>query len=56
MEFNKGVDADIRNFIITNTNITPEMYDSHARKQWFIKGQELIDLGMLDHLYGVDDK
>ena len=56
MEFNKGVDTDIRDFIITNTNITPEMYDSHARKQWFIKGQELIDLGMLDHLYGVDDK
>ena len=56
MEFNKGVDADIRNFIINNTNITPEMYDAHARKQWFMKGQELIDLGMLDHLYGVDDK
>jgi len=56
MEFNKSVDVDIRDFIIANTNITPEMYDAHTRKQWFIKGKELIDLGMLDHLYGVDDK
>ena len=55
MEFNKGVDADIRDFIIANTNITPEVYDSHARKQWFIKGQELKELNLIDHIYGVDD-
>lgn len=55
MEFNKGVDADIREFIISNTNITPEVYDSHARKQWFIKGQELKELNLIDHIYGVDD-
>lgn len=55
MEFNKGVDADIRDFIIANTNITPELYDSHARKQWFIKGKELLELNLLDHIYGVDD-
>lgn len=56
MEFNKGVDADIRNFIISNTNITPENYDSHARKQWFLKAPECVELGLLDHIYGVDDK
>jgi len=32
MEFNKQVDADIRDFIIQNTNISPEVYDAHARK------------------------
>lgn len=56
MEFNKGVDADIREFIIANTSITPEVYDAHARKQWFIKGQELKELNLIDHIYGVDDK
>ena len=55
MEFNKGVDADIRDFIITNTNISPEVYDAHARKQWFIKGKELKELNLIDHIYGVDD-
>lgn len=56
MEFNKGVDLDIRNFMIANTNITPEEYDSHARKQWFVKGEELKRLNLIDHIYGVDDK
>lgn len=56
MEFNKGVDADIREFILTNTNITPEEYDSHARKQWFLKADECVKVGLLDHIYGVDDK
>lgn len=56
MEFNKSVDSDIRDFIIANTNITPELYDSYARKQWFIKGHELKELNMIDHIYGVDDK
>ena len=56
MEFNKQVDADIRDFIIQNTNISPEVYDAHARKQWFIKGDELKQLGLIDCIYGVDDK
>lgn len=56
MEFNKEVDADIRDFIIQNTNISPEIYDAHARKQWFIKGDELKQLGLIDCIYGVDDK
>ena len=55
MEFNKGVDADIQDFIVTNTNITVEEYMAHARKQWFIKGEELKRLGLIDHIYGVDD-
>ena len=55
MEFNKGIDSDIRDFIIANTNISPETYDAHARKQWFIKGKELKELNLIDHIYGVDD-
>lgn len=54
MDFNRGVDADIRDFVIANTKIAPEVYDSHARKQWFIKGPECVELGLLDHIYGVD--
>ncbi len=55
MDFNRSVDTDIRDFIITNTHISPEVYDAHARKQWFIKGNELKQLGLIDHIYGVDD-
>ena len=56
MDFNKRVDADIRQFIIDNTNISAELYDKHARQQWFIKSTEMKELGLIDCIYGVDDK
>ena len=56
MDFNKRVDADIRQFIIDNTNISAELYDKHARQQWFIKSAEMKELGLIDCIYGVDDK
>ena len=48
MAFNNKVDEDIRQFILDNTNITPELYDSKARKQWFISAQEAKELNLID--------
>lgn len=48
MAFNNKVDENIRQFILDNTNITPELYDSKARKQWFISAQEAKDLNLID--------
>jgi ATP-dependent protease ClpP protease subunit len=50
MAFNNKVDEDIRNFIISNTNITEELYDSKARKQWFISAQEAVELNLIDEI------
>ena len=50
MAFNNKVDEDIRNFIISNTNITEQLYDSKARKQWFISAQEALDLNLIDEI------
>lgn len=55
MEFNKGVDADIRQFIIDNTKIDGETYDKHSRQQWFIKSKEMKELGLIDYIYGADN-
>lgn len=55
LEYNKLVDQNIRDFIIANTNITPEQYDSKARKQWFLQASEMKDLNIIDHIYGEDD-
>ena len=55
VDFNKKVDADIRQFILDNTKITLEQYDAKARHQWFISAQEMKDLGMIDVIFGVDD-
>jgi ATP-dependent Clp protease protease subunit len=48
MEWNDKVDRNIRDFIIKNTNITEELYDSKTRKQWFITAQEGKELGLID--------
>ena len=48
MAFNNKVDENIRQFILDNTNITPELYDSKARKQWFISAQEAKELNLID--------
>lgn len=50
MAFNNLVDENIRNFIITNTNITEELYDSKARKQWFISAKEALELNLIDKI------
>lgn len=50
MAFNESVDNDIREFMIANTNITPELYDSKTRHQWFVKAEEAKELGLVDEI------
>lgn len=53
MNFNKGVDNKIRDYIITNTNITKELYDAHHRKQWYISAEEMLEYGLIDEIIGM---
>ena len=50
MDFNAKVDDNIRAFIVSNTNITEELYDSKTRKQWFISAQEALELNLIDEI------
>ena len=52
MEFNKQVYKDIRDFMIKNTNITPEQLDSKARHQWFLSAKDMKELGLVDEIIG----
>lgn len=52
MAFNDQVDNDIRNFMIENTNITPEQYDSKTRHQWFLTAKEMKELNLIDVIIG----
>ena len=54
MAFNNKVDENIRQFIIDNTNITAEEYDTHARHQWFLSAEEMKKYNLIDKIYGVD--
>ena len=55
MAFNKRVDAEVRQFIIDNTDITAELYDSKVRHQWFLSAQEMLDLNLIDEIIGYTD-
>ena len=50
MRWNERIDESIRNFVITNTNITEELYDKNARKQWFITAEEAKELNLIDEI------
>ena len=55
MEFNKRVDENIRSFIINNTSIPADLFDAHARHQWFLSAHELKKYGLIDKIIGEDD-
>lgn len=52
MAFNDNVDKQIRDFFINNTNITEEQYESKSRHQWFLNSKEMLELGLIDRIYG----
>lgn len=54
MDFNKTTDTKIREYIINNTKITPELYDSHYRKQWYLSAEEMLKYGLINEIIGSD--
>ena len=55
IDFNREVNARIREYIISNTRISDTLYDSHYRKQWYLTAQELVNYGLVDKIIGKDD-
>lgn len=56
MAFNDKIDDKIRDFIVDNTNITIEEYDSHTRHQWFLLSNEMVEKGLVDRVIGVTEE
>ena len=54
MAFNDSVDQRIRQFILDNTNITAELYDSKTRHQWFLTAEEMKEYNLIDKIIGID--
>ena len=55
MAFNDKVDLQIRDFILSNTNITAEQYDAQTRHQWFLTAEEMKELNLIDEIIGSDN-
>ena len=56
MAFNDSIDKQIREFFITNTDITAEEYDSHTRHQWFLNADEMMKFNLIDRIIGRSDE
>lgn len=55
IEFNKKTDSTIRNYVVSNTNITEEEYKHNERRQWYLNAQEMKEKGLIDIIIGEDD-
>lgn len=55
MEFNKRVDDKVRDFICSHTNVSPEEYTSHERKQWFLDADDMLKYGFVDEIIGKEE-
>ena len=54
MVFNDKVEARTKEMILSVTKITPELYDSKFREEWYMFSDEAKELGIVDSIIGVD--
>jgi ATP-dependent protease ClpP protease subunit len=50
MAFYDALELRLKNFIVENTKITPELYDSKNDEEWYIFGDEALELGIVDEV------
>lgn len=50
MAFNETVDEKIKEFILQNTTIPEELYDSKMRHQWFLTAEEMKEYKLIDEI------
>ena len=54
MEFQKKVEARIRQYVVERSHITEEEYDSKLRVEWYLFADEPKEKGFCDYILGVD--
>lgn len=54
MEFQKRVEARIKEYIISRSHITSEEYDNKLRVEWYLFADEAKERGFTDYIIGVD--
>ena len=54
MEFQKKVEERVKRYVTEMTKITPELYDSYQRVEWYMFADEAKELGVTDFIIGED--
>lgn len=54
MEFQKRVEARIKDYILSRSKLTSEEYDNKLRVEWYLFADEAKEKGFTDYIIGVD--
>lgn len=54
MEFQKRVEARIKDYILSRSKLTGEEYDNKLRVEWYLFADEAKEKGFTDYIIGVD--
>lgn len=54
MEFNKRVEDRIKEYVLSQSKITSEEYDSKVRVEWYLLSNEAKEKGFVDYIIGED--
>ena len=54
MEFHKKVEARVKDYVISHSNVTPEEYDSKLRVEWYLFADEAKEKWFTDYIIGDD--
>ena len=52
MDFYAKLDARVKEYILSRTNISEELYDSKADDEWYLFANEALELGIIDEIIG----
>lgn len=55
VDFNTMIDRKIKNYVVSNTNITEEEYVSNERRQWYLTATDLKEKGLIDVIIGEEE-
>lgn len=53
-DFMRRQDERVKNYVISRTGITPQMYDENVRKEWYMFADEAKAFGVIDCIIGQD--
>ena len=54
MEFNKRIEARVKEYVLSRSKITAEEYDSKLRVEWYLFADEAKEKGFVDYIIGED--
>lgn len=52
IDFNRDLEKKIRQYIVSNTNISDELYQNYYRRQWFLTSEEMLKYHLIDEIIG----